>query len=160
MQFDMTHCTLCPRKCGVNRTLLPGACGAGKTLRSARAALHEWEEPCLSGTRGSGTIFFSGCTLRCCFCQNATVSHQCFGADITPERFADICFSLKEQGAHNINLVSASHFIPLILPVLKKIKPHLGIPIVYNCGGYESVETLRALEGLRKILISPRFLSV
>lgn len=147
MQFDMTHCTLCPRKCGVNRTLLPGACGAGNTLRIARAALHEWEEPCLSGTRGSGTIFFSGCTLRCCFCQNATVSHQYFGADITPERFADICFSLKEQGAHNINLVSASHFIPLILPVLQKIKPHLGIPIVYNCGGYESVETLRALEG-------------
>lgn len=153
MHVDLTHCTLCPRQCGADRTKHPGACGAGDTLRIARASLHEWEEPCLSGTGGSGAIFFSGCTLRCCFCQNFTVSHDYFGADISPQRFTQICFSLKEQGAHNINLVSATHFLPLILPVLKQIKPQLGLPIVYNSGGYESVETLRALEGIVDIYL-------
>ncbi len=153
MVLDMENCKLCPRQCGIDRTKRTGVCGAGNTLRIARAALHEWEEPCLSGTRGSGTIFFSGCTLQCCFCQNYTLSHEYFGADITPERFSEICFELKEQGAHNINLVSASHFLPLIIPVLKKIKPQLNLPIVFNSGGYERVETLRELEDVVDIYL-------
>ena len=153
MEFDLTHCTFCPRQCGIDRTRQAGACGAKDTLRLARAALHEWEEPCLSGSRGSGTIFFSGCALRCCFCQNAPLSHEFYGADITPDRFGEICFELKEQGAHNINLVSASHFISLIKPVLQKIKPELGLPIVFNAGGYETVETLRELDGIVDIYL-------
>ncbi len=153
MAFDLKNCTLCPRRCGADRAKLAGACGAGGTLRVARAALHEWEEPCLSGTRGSGTIFFSGCTLQCCFCQNYMLSHEYYGADISQERFAEICFSLKEQGAHNINLVSASHFLPLIIPVLRKIKPQLNLPIVFNSGGFELVETLRELEGVVDIYL-------
>ncbi len=151
--FELTHCTVCPRKCGANRIKHAGICGAGNTITIARAALHEWEEPCLSGTKGSGTIFFSGCSLQCCFCQNAQISHDFFGKEITPDRFAEICFELKEKGAHNINLVSASHFIPLILPILREIKPTLGLPIVFNSGGYESVETLQELEGIVDIYL-------
>ena len=143
------HCTLCPRACGADRAAgQRGFCGADDTLRVARAALHHWEEPCLSGdpdaATGSGTVFFSGCTLRCCYCQNGRISAGGQGKDITPRRLREIFDELIAQGAHNIELVTATHFLPWILPALE---PRLPVPVVYNCGGYERVETLRALEG-------------
>ena len=117
----------------------------GLQPRIARAALHFWEEPCISGTSGSGTVFFSGCTLRCAYCQNYPISHQGQGKEITPARLAEIFKMLYEQGAHNINLVTGTPFIPAILDALSIYKPP--IPILWNSGGYEKVETLRQLEG-------------
>jgi hypothetical protein len=111
----------------------------------ARAALHFGEEPCISGTRGSGTVFFSGCSLRCSFCQNRSISREGFGRRITPEQLADIFRRLTDQGAHNINLVTATHFVPAVIRALDLYRPP--VPVVYNCGGYESVNTLRMLEG-------------
>ena len=139
-------CTLCPRRCGAERTETEGHgfCGMPAGLRVARAALHLWEEPPLSGTRGSGTVFFSGCTLRCCYCQNREISAGGFGRAITTGRLREIFEELIAQGAHNINLVTPTHFLPWILPALE---PKLPVPVVYNCGGSESVETLRLLEG-------------
>ena len=102
-----SHCALCPRRCGVDRAAgAVGFCGAGRTLKAARAALHFWEEPCISGTRGSGTVFFSGCTLKCCFCQNYPISAEGLGKEISVEHLAEIFLSLQAQGAHNINLVT------------------------------------------------------
>ena len=139
-------CTLCPRRCGAERTETEGHgfCGMPAGLRVARAALHLWEEPPLSGTRGSGTVFFSGCTLRCCYCQNREISAGGFGRAVTTGRLREIFEELIAQGAHNINLVTPTHILPWILPALA---PKLPVPVVYNCGGYESVETLRLLEG-------------
>ena len=142
---DMTACMLCPRRCGADRTKAAGVCGAGDTLRVARAALHMWEEPCISGTRGSGTVFFSGCGLRCAFCQNEAISHGGVGEDITPAQLAGIFESLQAQGAHNINLVTAAHFVPQVIRALEIFRP--SVPVVYNSSGYECVETLRMLEG-------------
>ena len=143
--MDYRNCRLCPRSCGVDRTAgQRGYCGMGDRITAARAALHFWEEPPISGERGSGTVFFSGCSLGCDFCQNTEISHGKFGAEITAERLRAIFEDLIAQGAHNINLVTAAHFLPSILPALE---PKLPVPVVYNCGGYESVETLRALEG-------------
>ena len=141
----MMKCTLCPRRCGVDRSERTGFCGLGEKPRVARAALHFWEEPCISGTRGSGTVFFSGCTLRCAFCQNYEISHEGFGREISIQRLADIFRMLRDQGAHNINLVTATPFAPAVLDALDLYHP--GIPIVWNTGGYETVETLRLLEG-------------
>lgn len=133
-----THCTLCPRNCGADRATRPGYCGAGDTLRLARAMPHHWEEPCISGTRGSGTIFFSGCTLRCVFCQNRAISTENFGKEVTPERFRDICFELKDAGVHNLNLVTPDAYAELVVPILAEIKEALALPIVLNSGGYLS----------------------
>lgn len=141
------HCTLCPRACGADRTRGRGLCGGGDTPRLARAALHHWEEPCISGERGSGTVFFSGCPLRCCFCQNGAISEGNFGADITTQRLADIFLQLQSQGAHNINLVTGTHYIPWIVEAVRLARPALTLPIVYNSGGYETVEALRLLAG-------------
>lgn len=141
----MTQCTLCPRKCRVNRSETTGFCGMGNTPKLARAALHFWEEPCISGTRGSGALFFSGCTLRCCYCQNHSLSHEGHGKEISVERLAEIFQSLYEQGAHNLNFVTGTPFVPQILEALAIYKPP--IPIVWNCGGYESLDTLKMLEG-------------
>lgn len=143
--MDYTACRLCPRACGVDRTKgQRGFCGMGDQLTAARAALHFWEEPPISGEKGSGAVFFSGCSLGCNFCQNTQISHEKFGAALTTQRLRAIFEDLIAQGAHNINLVTATHFLPSILPALE---PKLPVPVVYNCGGYESVETLRALEG-------------
>lgn len=143
--MDYTSCHLCPRACGVDRTRgQRGFCGMGDGLTAARAALHFWEEPPISGVRGSGAVFFSGCSLGCRFCQNTEISHGKFGAEISTARLREIFENLIDQGAHNINLVTATHFLPSILPALT---PKLPVPVVYNCGGYESVETLKALEG-------------
>lgn len=141
------RCTLCPRRCGAERTATagPGFCAMPAGLRVARAMLHHWEEPPISGTRGAGTVFFSGCTLRCCYCQNGSISAGGQGRDISPARLREIFEELIAQGAHNIELVTPTHFLPWILPALT---PKLPVPVVYNCGGYERVETLRRLEGL------------
>ena len=141
----MSVCTLCPRRCGVDRGVKTGFCGMGESPRLARAALHFWEEPCISGTRGSGTVFFSGCTLRCAFCQNYEISHLGQGKEITVRRLADIFKVLEEQGAHNINLVTATPFTYAVLDALSLYRP--AVPIVWNSGGYETVDTLRILEG-------------
>lgn len=141
----MATCMLCPRACGADRDLGQlGFCGMGPNITAARAALHFWEEPPISGQRGSGAVFFSGCSLGCDFCQNTTISHGRFGREITTERLREIFENLISQGAHNINLVTATHFLPKILPALT---PKLPVPVVYNCGGYEAVETLKLLEG-------------
>lgn len=136
-------CTLCPRMCRADRRTSRGFCQAGDTLKIARAALHPWEEPCISGTNGSGTVFFSGCTLKCVFCQNHTLSHENYGKEISIDRLAEIFLELQEKGAHNINLVTASHYLPSIRAALDLVRPNLHIPVVYNSGGYERVETLR-----------------
>jgi len=143
----MQSCALCPRQCGVDRLQQRGFCQAGAQIRVARAALHHWEEPCISGSRGSGTIFFSHCTLRCVYCQNESISRGGFGRDITPARLGDIMLELQQQGAHNINLVTPTHFTPQILQALDLVRHKLEIPIVMNCGGYERVETLRMWDG-------------
>ena len=137
-------CNLCPRRCGVDRSEKPGVCGMRSGLRIARAALHFWEEPVISGTNGSGTVFFSGCNLRCVYCQNHNISADGFGKEVSPQRLREIFEDLIAQGAHNINLVTPTHFVPWILPALE---PKLPVPVVYNCGGYESLDTLRLLEG-------------
>lgn len=144
----MSGCTLCPRACGIERgeTAGSGVCGMGSLPRVARAALHRWEEPCISGTRGSGAVFFSGCGLRCAFCQNEAISRGGAGETISVRRLADIFRELEDQGAHNINLVTAAHFVPAVLEALTLYQP--GIPIVYNSSGYESLETLRMLDGV------------
>lgn len=146
-------CVLCPRMCHADRTSRPGFCGCGTSIRAARAALHFWEEPCISGTGGSGTVFFSGCTLRCCFCQNYPVSSGKVGKEVSPERLSEIFLSLQEQGAENISLVTATQYLPSILCALSRIKDDLTIPVVYNCGGYERVETLRMMEGFVDIYL-------
>ena len=128
-----------------------GVCGMGAQVRVARAALHFWEEPCISGTRGSGAVFFSGCGLRCAFCQNEEISHGGVGEVVSVRRLADIFRELEDQGAHNINLVTAAHFAPAVLKALDIYRPR--IPIVYNSSGYESIETLRLLEGIIDIYL-------
>ena len=140
-------CTLCPRRCGAERTAEAGGgfCHMPGGLRVARAMLHRWEEPPISGQNGAGTVFFSGCTLGCVYCQNGDISAGGFGKDISTARLREIFEELIGQGAHNIELVTPTHFLPWILPALT---PRLPVPVVYNCGGYERVETLRALEGL------------
>ncbi len=140
-----THCTLCPRRCGKNRTEELGFCGGGSRVKVARAALHFGEEPCISGERGSGTVFFSGCALRCCYCQNHDVSLGNFGKEISTGRLAEIFLELQALGAHNLNLVTAGHYYPWVLEALDAAKPELTIPIVYNTGGYETEGALRAL---------------
>ena len=145
--LDMTDCRLCPRNCRVNRKERTGFCGEKDGIRCARAALHYWEEPCISGTRGSGAVFFSGCSLKCCYCQNYQISQEGLGKEISPEKLARIFLDLQEQGAHNINLVTGTHFLPGILTALDLARPILSIPVVYNCGGYEKPEVIRLLDG-------------
>lgn len=147
----MPGCTLCPRRCGVDRRVKTGFCGMGEAPKLARAALHFWEEPCISGTRGSGTVFFSGCTLRCAFCQNYEISHLGQGKEITVRRLADIFKTLEDQGAHNLNLVTATPFAYAVLDALNLYRPK--IPVVWNTGGYETVETLKLLKGAMDIYL-------
>ena len=141
-------CTLCPRMCRVDRDSgQKGYCRMDSTVRGARAALHMWEEPCISGEKGSGAVFFSGCTLGCVFCQNRQIADGTCGKEISVERLSDIFLELQEKGAANINLVTASHFVLPVIPALEYAKSRgLKIPVVYNTGGYEKVETLRMLE--------------
>ncbi len=141
---------MCPRACGADRENGQfGYCGVPAQIMLARAALHLWEEPCISGNNGSGIVFFSGCNLGCCYCQNASISRGQRGKIVSPQRLAEIFFELKAQGAHNINLVTPTQYALSLVPVLEYVKATgLDLPIVYNCGGYESVETLKRLDGL------------
>ncbi|MBQ9783068.1 MAG: radical SAM protein [Clostridia bacterium] len=151
----MSQCDWCPRMCGVDRSSGElGYCGQGATLRIARAALHPFEEPPISGSRGSGTVFFCGCSLRCAFCQNRAISRsEQTGKEITPPELADLFLSLEAEGAHNINLVTPTHFTGDILQALQLVKHKLSIPVVWNSSGYERVEILQRLEGMVDIYL-------
>ena len=140
-------CTLCPRKCGADRSNSTGICGAGGNAIVARASLHKWEEPCISYKNGAGTVFFSGCNLHCCFCQNNKISNKLFGKEITDKQLADIFLRLQEDGADNIDLVTPTHFVSNIINALDMVKHKLDIPVVFNCGGYELKETIDMLKG-------------
>lgn len=145
--MDRTACSLCPRGCGADRGLSGGYCRSGPVMRIARAALHYGEEPPISGERGSGAVFFTGCPLGCAYCQNGEISRmENPGIEVSPEKLSRIIFDLIAQGAHNINLVTPTHFSPLICQALRLRKPT--VPVVYNTSGYEKVEALRGLEGL------------
>ena len=162
LQRSNEPCFLCPRGCGVPRSPEggDGFCGMGSRAVVARAAPHYWEEPCISGTRGTGAIFFSGCTLKCCYCQNWEISHGGKGERLSARALADCFRRLEDQGVHNISLITATHFLPAILDAFALYKP--SIPIVYNTGGYERVETIRALSDIIDVwlpdikLVSPR----
>lgn len=153
MTFDLHNCRLCPRRCGADRAVTTGLCGGGDTVRVAKATLHLWEEPFISGTRGSGAVFFSGCPLGCCFCQNHTISRENFGATVTVERLGEIFLELSGQGAHNINLVSPTQYLPWIAQALEQVRPNLAIPVVYNTSGYELPEAIESLDGLVDIYL-------
>ena len=141
-------CLLCPRKCGINRNERAGFCGETKKLRVSRAALHMWEEPCISGEEGSGTVFFTGCTLRCIFCQNYHIANSEVGKVIDVSRLKEIFLELQEKKANNINLVTPTHFVPQIIEALDLARNEgLKLPVVYNTSGYERVETLKKLDG-------------
>lgn len=143
------NCLRCPRQCGVDRSVQYGFCGESEEIRIARAAPHMWEEPPISGQNGSGTIFFSGCNLRCIYCQNHEIAVSHLGYPVSADQLLRIFFDLQAQGVHNINLVTAGHYVKELLPVLQKAKgAGLQIPILWNSSGYESAETIRMLEGL------------
>lgn len=152
---EYDNCTLCPRNCGVNRNEGKlGVCGVGAELYVARAALHFWEEPCISGKEGSGAVFFSGCSLKCVFCQNYELSHSEYGKAITVDRLTEIFFELETKGANNINLVTPDHYIPSIRIAMQRAREQgLRIPFVVNCSGYEKAEQLRMFSGLADIYL-------
>ena len=141
------RCTLCPRECGVDRYKEKGFCGESAYVRIARAELHKWEEPCLSPNGRSGTVFFSGCNLGCCFCQNYEISSFHKGFKLTVSELAKTFLRLKDMGAENIDLVTPTHFVPSIIEALNLVKGRLELPVIYNCGGYEKPETLERLRG-------------
>ena len=145
----LENCTLCMRKCNVNRNKgIKGVCNSSNSIRIARAALHFWEEPCISGKKGSGTVFFSNCNLKCVFCQNYKISSEGFGTEITIERLAEIFLELQDKGANNINLVTPTHFVPQIIESLKIAKNKgLNLPIIYNTNSIDTLDTIKALNG-------------
>ena len=145
-------CALCPRKCNIDRSTGIGFCGVGEKVRISRAAPHFWEEPCISGKNGSGTVFFSGCSLHCVFCQNYKISRAAVGSTVDGNRLLDIFRMLRDKGCHNINLVTADHYIPYILPVLKTAD--IGIPFVLNTSSYLDKKTVRALEGIVSVFLA------
>lgn len=144
-------CTICPRNCGINRAEAQGLCAVGEKIRVARAAPHFWEEPCISGENGSGTVFFSGCNLGCVYCQNYDVSHNAFGKEVSEDGLKRIFDALIEKGVHNLNLVTPTHFVPMLAKVLREYNSP--VPVVYNSSGYEKAETLKMLEGLVDIYL-------
>ena len=157
MTNDLNNCTRCPRNCGIDRLNgEKGICGvSGIGIQGARAALHMWEEPCISGENGSGTVFFSGCPLRCVYCQNYHIANASVGSTIKKERLAEIFLELQEKHAENINLVTPTHYTPEIIWAVKEARKNgLTLPIVYNCSGYEKVETLKMLEGIVDIYLT------
>ena len=142
-----SSCTLCPRLCRTNRHVSRGFCGMGAEMYAAKAYLHQWEEPCISYKNGAGTVFFSGCSLHCCYCQNNTISAELFGKELSPRELSDVFLRLQDNGADNIELVTPTHFLPDIISSLDLVKHKLIIPIVYNTGGYERTETIDMLNG-------------
>jgi len=155
MKKSFDKCMLCPRNCSVNRNCgQVGYCKAGNEMTIAKYYLHQWEEPCITGKNGSGTIFFSYCNLRCLFCQNYQISELNYGKTISIEDFSDICLELQDRGATNINLVTPTHFVPLIIEGIKLAKSKgLYIPVVYNSSGYENVDTIKMLDGIVDIYL-------
>ena len=149
-EMDYSNCRLCPRRCGVDRNRQRGWCGGPATALIAKTMLHKWEEPVLAGEGGSGAIFFGGCTLGCVYCQNRVISEKAVGKEVDSAELRKIMEDLIAQGAQNIDLVTPTHYLPTILPALR---PKLSVPVVYNCGGYERVETLRELDGLVDIYL-------
>lgn len=152
--MNLRHCTLCPRACGADRTQGPGRCGAGALPRVAKAMLHLWEEPVLSGSRGAGAVFFSGCPLGCCYCQNHQLSAGNFGREISVRRLAALFLELQDAGAHCLDLVSPTQYAPQICAALDLIRPSLTLPVVWNTGGYETPETVAALSGYVDIYLA------
>lgn len=148
----MFICNQCPRRCGADRDIKTGVCGVNTGYKVARAALHYWEEPCISGEKGSGTVFFSGCSLKCVYCQNYRISSECYGKEITEDRLIEIFRELEARGANNINLVNPTHYTVQLASTLSKYKP--SVPVVYNTGGYDSVESLKMLDGLVDIYLT------
>jgi putative pyruvate formate lyase activating enzyme len=153
-------CDICPRKCNIDRSKARGFCAMGETPVAARAFLHMWEEPCISGKRGSGAVFFSGCNLKCIYCQNYEISHYGRGREVTVRELADIFLTLRDKGAHNINLVTPTHFVPAIIEALGMAKnpcandrPPLDIPVVYNTNAYDSIKQLNMLEKMIDIYL-------
>ncbi len=144
----MPLCVQCPRRCGADRSASAGFCSSPEEFLVARIGLHPWEEPILSGERGAGTVFFSGCNLRCVYCQNRAISRGGIGTPMSADALAEAILGLRDAGAACIDLVTPTHYTDQLIPVLRAVKPSLGIPIVWNCGGYESVASLRSLEGL------------
>lgn len=146
--MNMQRCMLCPRFCGADRTGKTGFCGAPDKIKLARAALHMWEEPPISGQNGSGAIFFSNCTLRCCFCQNYKISAEGFGKEISIDELCSIMIRLENMSAHNINFVTPTHYADKIAHALSMVRPHmLTVPTVYNCSGYETADTIEMMNG-------------
>ena len=146
--LDITNCNLCPRRCGANRTQRAGFCGAGEKVRIALVSLHQWEEPCLVGENGAGTVFFSFCNLRCVYCQNHEISHGGKGVEVSTERLAQIFLEQQARGAATLDLVTPTHYVPQIITALAWAKEQgFGLPVVYNSSGYENVETIEALRG-------------
>ena len=151
----LKHCVLCPRKCGVNRYESVGVCGASNKVKLAYYSLHKWEEPVISGDRGSGTVFFSHCNLKCIYCQNKKISIDGYGKEISNKHLGEIFLKLQEQGAHNINLVTPTHYVPNIASILHKMKDkELIIPVVYNTSSYESVGTIKMMNHLVDIYLA------
>lgn len=149
----LKSCTLCPRECKADRTSGTGFCGGGQQVRAAKAYLHMWEEPCISGWDGSGTVFFSGCSLKCVYCQNYSVSAENLGREISAPRLSEIFLELQEKGAHNVNLVTGCQYVPHIIEALDICGSRLHIPVVYNSSGYEKPSTLEMLRGYADIFI-------
>ena len=151
----LNNCMLCPRKCGVNRYKKKGACGATNKLKIAYYSLHKWEEPVISGSNGSGTIFFSNCNMKCIYCQNKKISIDGYGKYISNKKLEEIMLKLQDMGAHNINLVTPTHYVPQIVSILQKIKGNsLKIPVVYNTSSYENVGTIMFLNNLVDIYLA------
>lgn len=147
MEEMLKNCRLCPRKCGIDRYEKSGYCGTGAEILGAKACLHQWEEPCISYKNGAGTVFFSGCGLHCCFCQNNSISSDIKGKSITVNQLGDIFLRLRDSGADSIELVTPTHFAPQIISALDMVKNQLGIPVIWNSGGYELPETIELLNG-------------
>lgn len=150
----LRNCTLCPRNCGVDRTQAVGFCGASEHIKTARASLHFWEEPCISGAKGSGTVFFSGCNLACRYCQNYQISVGGFGEEITVKQLCEIFLKLQNKGAHNINLVTPTPYFPMIMSAIDLVRDKMYIPFIANVGGYEKPETIRMLKGYIDIFLT------
>ena len=147
-------CNLCPRNCNTDRDNSVGYCKMTNTVKVSRAALHFWEEPCISAENGSGTVFFSGCNMGCVYCQNQDISHQGFGKEISVQRLAEIFLELQQKNAHNINLVTPTHYTPQIISAVKTARENgLSIPVVYNTSGYEKAENIQSLDGIVDVFL-------
>lgn len=152
--MNLSDCTLCPRRCHADRRRGAGFCGAGEKAKVALVSLHPWEEPCLTGERGAGTVFFSHCTLRCCYCQNYEISHEGRGIEVSDERLAEIFLEQQGRGAETLDLVTPTHYVPQILHGLDLARTRgFSLPVVYNSSGYETLETVDALQGYVDIFL-------